>query len=153
MPPSATASLRRVLPSKVAYGITRWKNVLLQLVFFKLARKRPAKVKEKLLDEVRKLLPEGYDVGTHFTPRYNPWDQRLCLVPDADMFEAIGSGSASIVTGEIDGFTEGGIRLKNGEELPADITKARQLLGYEPRTPLAAGIDAYVRWWRESGWL
>ncbi len=97
--------LRRVLPSKLAYGIVRWKNVLLQLVFFNLARKRPAKVKEKLLDEVRKLLPQGYDVGTHFTPRYNPWDQRLCLVPDADMFEAISNGSAEIVTGEIESFT------------------------------------------------
>ena len=100
--------LRKILPSKLAYGITRWKNVLLQMFFFNLARKRPAKVKEKLLEEVSKLLPEGYDVGTHFTPRYNPWDQRLCLVPDADMFEAISNGSASIVTGEIDSFTPDG---------------------------------------------
>ena len=113
--------LRKVLPSKLAYGIVRWKNVLLQMFFFNLARKRPARVKEKLLDEVRKLLPEGYDVGTHFTPRYNPWDQRLCLVPDADMFEAISNGSAEIVTGEIEGFTESGLRLKDGRELDADI--------------------------------
>src|SRR5688572_12561331 len=113
--------LRRVLPSKLAYAITRWKNVFLQMFFFNLARKRPAKVKEKIIDEVRKMLPEGYDVGTHFTPRYNPWDQRLCLVPDADMFEAISRGSASIVTGEIDRFTEDGIRLKSGETLEADI--------------------------------
>jgi cation diffusion facilitator CzcD-associated flavoprotein CzcO len=114
-------ALRKTLPSHLAYHIVRWKNVLLQMLFFKLARSRPAKVKEKLLDEVKKLLPEGYDVGTHFTPRYNPWDQRLCLVPDADMFEAIGRGSASIVTGEIERFTPGGIRLKTGEEIEADI--------------------------------
>jgi cation diffusion facilitator CzcD-associated flavoprotein CzcO len=113
--------LRRKLPAKLAYDIVRWKNVLMQMFFFNLARKRPAKVKEKIIEEVAKLLPPGYDVGTHFTPRYNPWDQRLCLVPDADMFEAIGSGKASVVTGEIDTFTETGIRLKSGEELQADI--------------------------------
>jgi cation diffusion facilitator CzcD-associated flavoprotein CzcO len=113
--------LRRVLPSKLAYGIVRWKNVLLQMFFFRLARKRPAKVKERLLEELAKLLPPDYDISTHFTPRYNPWDQRLCLVPDADMFEAISNGSASIVTGEIETFTQDGIRLKSGEELPADI--------------------------------
>ena len=113
--------LRKILPSKLAYGITRWKNVSLQMFFFNLARKRPAKVKEKLLEEVRKLLPEDYDVGTHFTPRYNPWDQRLCLVPDADMFEAISEGSASIVTGTIDRFVENGIRLESGETIEADI--------------------------------
>ena len=90
--------LRKLLPSQLAYDIVRWKNVLLQMLFFQLARKRPEKVKEKILDGVRELLPQGYDVATHFTPRYNPWDQRLCLVPDADMFEAIGSGRASVVT-------------------------------------------------------
>lgn len=114
-------ALRRALPSKLAYKIIRWKNVLLQMVFFKLARKRPAKVKEKLLQEVRKLLPPDYDVATHFTPRYNPWDQRLCLVPDADMFQALGKGSASIVTGEIERFVKTGIRLKDGRTLEADI--------------------------------
>ncbi|MEA3066457.1 MAG: monooxygenase, partial [Sphingomonadales bacterium] len=103
--------LRKVLPSKLAYGITRWKNVLLQMFFFNLARKRPAKVKERLLEEVRKLLPEGYDVGTHFTPRYNPWDQRPCLVPDGDLFNAIREKRASVVTNEIDRFTKNGIML------------------------------------------
>ena len=114
-------ALRKALPAKLAYGITRWKNVLLQMVFFRLARSRPAKVKEKILDGVRDLLPPGYDVETHFTPRYNPWDQRLCLVPDADMFEAISDGRASIVTGTIDRFTPGGIRLASGEEIATDI--------------------------------
>ncbi|MGA9583297.1 MAG: NAD(P)/FAD-dependent oxidoreductase [Allosphingosinicella sp.] len=138
-------ALRRTLPSKLAYGITRWKNVLLQMVFFKLARKRPAKVKEKLLEEVKKLLPQGYDVGTHFTPRYNPWDQRLCLVPDADMFEAISNGSASIVTGEIDRFTEGGIRLKNGDALEADIVVTATGLKLQLASDIAFTVDGEAR--------
>jgi cation diffusion facilitator CzcD-associated flavoprotein CzcO len=137
--------LRKVLPSKLAYGITRWKNVLLQMFFFNLARKRPAKVKERLLEEVKKLLPEGYDIGTHFTPRYNPWDQRLCLVPDADMFEAISNGSASIVTGEIDSFTEGGIRLKNGEELAADIVVTATGLKLQLASDIAFTVDGEAR--------
>jgi cation diffusion facilitator CzcD-associated flavoprotein CzcO len=78
-------------------------------------------VKEKLLDLVRKELGPHYDVDTHFTPTYNPWDQRLCLVPDADLFEAIGAGRAEIVTDRIEAFTEGGIRLESGAELEADI--------------------------------
>jgi monooxygenase len=138
-------NLRRVLPSKVAYGITRWKNVLLQMFFFNLARKRPARVKERLLEEVKKLLPEGYDIDTHFTPRYNPWDQRLCLVPDADMFEAISNGSASIVTGEIDSFTERGIRLKNGEELPADIVVTATGLKLQLASDIAFTVDGEAR--------
>jgi cation diffusion facilitator CzcD-associated flavoprotein CzcO len=138
-------ALRKALPSKVAYGITRWKNVLLQMLFFKLARKRPAKVKEKLLEEVRKLLPEGYDIGTHFTPRYNPWDQRLCLVPDADMFEALSKGSASIVTGEIDRFTETGIRLKNGEQLAADIVVTATGLKLQLASDIAFTVDGEAR--------
>jgi cation diffusion facilitator CzcD-associated flavoprotein CzcO len=138
-------ALRRVLPSKLAYGIVRWKNVLLQMAFFKLARSRPARVKEKLLEEVTKLLPEGYDVATHFTPRYNPWDQRLCLVPDSDMFEAISSGSASIVTGEIDGFTETGIRLRNGETLEADIVVTATGLKLQLASDIAFTVDGEAR--------
>jgi cation diffusion facilitator CzcD-associated flavoprotein CzcO len=142
---SIANGLRKLLPSKVAYGITRWKNVLLQMFFFNLARKRPAKVKERLLEEVKKLLPEGYDVGTHFTPRYNPWDQRLCLVPDADMFEAISSGRASIVTGEIESFTEGGIRLKNGEALDADIVVTATGLKLQLASDIAFAVDGEAR--------
>ena len=142
---SIANGLRRILPSKLAYGITRWKNVLLQMAFFKLARSRPAKVKEKLLEEVKKLLPEGYDVGTHFTPRYNPWDQRLCLVPDADMFEAIGNGSASIVTGEIERFTEHGIRLTNGEEVEAEIVVTATGLKLQLLSDVAFTVDGEAR--------
>ena len=138
-------ALRKLLPSKLAYGIVRWKNVLLQMFFFNLARKRPAKVKEKLLDEVRKLLPEGYDVGTHFTPRYNPWDQRLCLVPDADMFEAVSNGSAEIVTGEIDRFTETGLRLKDGRELDSDIVVTATGLKLQLASDIAFTVDGEAR--------
>jgi cation diffusion facilitator CzcD-associated flavoprotein CzcO len=142
---SIANALRRILPAKLAYGIVRWKNVLLQLIFFNLARKRPAKVKEKLLDEVRKLLPEGYDVGTHFTPRYNPWDQRLCLVPDADMFEAVSKGSAEIVTGEIESFAEDGVRLKDGRALAADIVVTATGLKLQLASDIAFTIDGERR--------
>ena len=138
-------TLRRFLPSKLAYAIIRWKNVGLQLFFFNLARKRPAKMKERIIDEVRKMLPEGYDVGTHFTPRYNPWDQRLCLVPDADMFEAISRGSASIVTGEIERFTEKGIRLKSGETLEADIVVKPHRLKLQLASDIAFSVDGERR--------
>ncbi|MEW6272930.1 MAG: NAD(P)/FAD-dependent oxidoreductase [Thermodesulfobacteriota bacterium] len=114
-------ALRKVLPSGWAYAITRWKNVALQQLLYRRTRTHPDKVKQKLLDMVRRELPPGYDVEKHFTPRYNPWDQRLCLVPNSDLFEAIRSGKASIVTDTIERFTEKGIELTSGEELEADI--------------------------------
>ncbi len=113
--------LRARLPAKLAYGLVRTKNVLLGMFFFDRSRKKPAKVKALLIDGVRQHLGPDYDVATHFTPRYNPWDQRLCLVPDADLFASIKAGRASVVTNHIDRFTAGGIRLASGEELPADI--------------------------------
>lgn len=113
--------LRARLPRKAAYGITRWKNVLLGMLFYRIARKRPEKFKQRLIGMVRDHLGPDYDVGTHFTPRYNPWDQRLCLVPDADLFEAIKQGRATVVTGTIDRFVTDGIRLSSGETLSADI--------------------------------
>jgi cation diffusion facilitator CzcD-associated flavoprotein CzcO len=112
--------LRSKLPAKTAYGLTRWKNVLLQQYFFRAMRKHPDKAKKTLVDMVRKELP-GHDVETHFTPRYNPWDQRLCLIPDADLFASIREGKASVVTDVIDRFTETGIRLASGKELAADL--------------------------------
>jgi cation diffusion facilitator CzcD-associated flavoprotein CzcO len=114
-------ALRKVLPARWAYAITRFKNVAFQQYFYGLTRKRPERVKKKLLDMVRKELGPDYDVETHFTPSYNPWDQRLCLVPNSDLFEAIRSGKASIVTDHIDRFTETGILLKSGKHLDADI--------------------------------
>ncbi len=113
--------LRKILPASWAYAIPRWKNILLGMYFYNLTRKKPARVKEMILKGVRAHLGPDYDVAKHFTPTYNPWDQRLCLVPDADLFKAIKSGKAEVVTDHIDSFTAKGIRLKSGQELQADI--------------------------------
>ena len=113
--------LRRILPDKVAYAITRWKNIRWQQSVYRRTRKEPEKVKEFLLKRVRRELGPDYDIETHFTPRYNPWDQRLCLVPNSDIFHSIRSGKASIVTDLLDTFTEKGVLLKSGIELEADI--------------------------------
>lgn len=113
--------LRRWLPGRLAYRLTRLKNISLGQFFYRLARKKPEKTKERLIQMVRDELGEDYDVATHFTPRYNPWDQRICLVPDADLFASIRDGSASVVTDQIEAFEEDGIRLKSGDLLPADV--------------------------------
>jgi cation diffusion facilitator CzcD-associated flavoprotein CzcO len=113
--------LRKRLGEYLAYHLIRWRNVLLGMYFFQLSRRKPARVKELILGGVRMALGPDYDVATHFNPRYNPWDQRLCLVPDGDLFRSIREKRASVVTSEIDRFTEKGIRLKDGSELEADI--------------------------------
>ena len=113
--------LRRKLPAKLAYSLTRWRNVLLTMFFYNLARRKPAKFKADVLRGVRAQLGPDYDVATHFTPSYNPWDQRLCLVPDSDLFRSLRSGKSSVVTDQIETFTEAGIRLKSGAELEADV--------------------------------
>ncbi len=111
---------RKFMPGKLAYLLTRWKNVLWGLFTFNLARNKPKVFKKRILDMVKEEMGEGVDM-THFTPSYNPWDQRLCLVPDSDLFSAIKSGKASVVTDQIERFTETGIVLKSGETLEADI--------------------------------
>jgi monooxygenase len=113
--------LRRHLPARLAGALARWKNIAFGMYFYGLARRRPAKVKEAILQMAREELGPDYDVETHFSPRYNPWDQRLCLVPDGNLFRAISAGRASIVTDEIETFTPAGLRLRSGAELPADI--------------------------------
>ncbi|MFL5841919.1 MAG: flavin-containing monooxygenase [Thermoleophilaceae bacterium] len=113
--------VRRRLPARVAYPIVRWKNVIVTTLFFQLSRRRPQLVKSWIRKGVEKALPPGYDVDTHFKPRYNPWDQRMCLVPDGDLFEAICSGKASVVTDRIGSFTETGLALESGAELEADV--------------------------------
>ncbi|KQW22170.1 FAD-containing monooxygenase EthA [Afipia sp. Root123D2] len=113
-------SLRRYLSPKLVYSIVRWKNVLYGMYFFRLCRRAPERAKALILNHVKAMLP-NVDVGKHFTPRYNPWDQRLCLVPNGDLFKAINQGRASVVTDHIETFTERGIRLQSGEELAADV--------------------------------
>ena len=114
-------TIRKFLPEKTAYAITRFKNIWWQRIVYKRARSQPAKVAETLLGMARKELPASVDIDTHFTPPYGPWEQRMCLIPDSDMFKAITDGSAEIVTDHIDHFTATGIKLKSGAELEADI--------------------------------
>ena len=113
--------LRSVLPAMWAYRLSRWKNVGFMIYLYQLSQRFPNFIKDGLLKKVREELGPDYDVATHFTPRYKPWEQRLCLVPDSDLFQAIKSGRAGVATGEIETFTGNGIRLKSGEELHADI--------------------------------
>jgi cation diffusion facilitator CzcD-associated flavoprotein CzcO len=113
--------LRRLVGVRRAYPLARWKNVALATLIYQLSRRRPNAVKSMLRKAAIKQLPPGYDVDTHFAPRYNPWDQRLCVAPDGDLFTAIRGGRASVVTDRIREFTETGLRLESGAELEADI--------------------------------
>ena len=114
-------ALMRILPEKTAYRIVRGMNIARQRIVYDLSKKRPALVRRVIRALNKVQLPRGYDVDTHFNPKYNPWDQRLCLARSGDLFKAIRSGRASIVTDHIDRFTEGGILLASGEELEADV--------------------------------
>jgi monooxygenase len=114
-------ALRRRLPDRVVDPLVRWKNILLTMGNFQLSRRAPALMKRLLRRGARRQLPGGFDVDVHFNPRYDPWDQRLCIVPDGDLFAAIRAGRASVVTDAVDTFTERGIRLASGAELEADL--------------------------------
>ena len=113
--------LKARLPAKTAYRLIRWKNVLLGQYFYGLARRKPETVKKAIVDMVADQLGPQYDVATHFTPRYAPWDQRLCAVPDADLFEAIRGGRLEVVTDTIETFTRDGVQLSSGRLLEADV--------------------------------
>jgi monooxygenase len=113
--------LRRRLPGGVAYAISRWKNVLLGMWFYRFCRRNPTRARALITRWLTNELGPGFDVATHFNPRYNPWEQRVCLVPDSDLFAAMRAGRASIVTDQIETFTEKGLRLRSGTELEADI--------------------------------
>ena len=130
---------RHLLPERSAYVLTRWKNVMLQMFFYVLSRKRPQTMKRLLDKGVKRELGDAYD-PKHFAPSYNPWDQRLCLVPDSDLFKAIREGTASIVTDEIDAFTEKGLRLRSGKQLEADIVVTATGLNLK----LMAGLQLIV---------
>jgi cation diffusion facilitator CzcD-associated flavoprotein CzcO len=132
--------LRRRLPTKLAYGISRWRNALFGLYIYNRCRSKPEAVKRAIIALARQQLGADYDVETHFTPRYNPWEQRLCLAPDADFFRAIKAGKADVVTDQIEAFTETGIRLCSGRELKADIIVTATGL----RMQLLGGIQVVV---------
>ena len=131
--------LRKILPDRIAYSITRFKNTRYQEYLYKQSRKAPKVLKKILLDSVRKHL--GVEMTQkHFTPSYNPWDQRLCLIPNADLFRAINRGDLEIRTEEIESFVENGLKLSSGEVLPADaIVTATGL-----RMKVLCGVDIIV---------
>jgi cation diffusion facilitator CzcD-associated flavoprotein CzcO len=118
---SSTLKLRQAIPEPWANRLVRWRNVLLTTGFYQLCRRRPEQAKRILRSAAARQLPPGYPVDPDFTPRYNPWDQRMCVAPNGDLFHAIKSGRASVVTDRIDTFTPDGIRLQSGRELDADI--------------------------------
>jgi cation diffusion facilitator CzcD-associated flavoprotein CzcO len=113
--------LRAILPRQWAGTVTKWFHALLTQGFYQVSRRYPQQVRGFIVKGVARQLPPGYDVDTHFTPAYNPWDQRFCAVPDGDLFKAISDGSVSVVTDRIELFTKSGLRLESGEELDADV--------------------------------
>lgn len=132
--------LRRYLPASLAYSITRWKNVFFQTAFYQFCRRFPERAKQLILAGVRAQLGEDYPVEKHFTPSYDPWDQRLCLVPDSDLFRAIRKGRASVVTDHIDRFVPNGIRLRSGDVIEADLIVTATGL----RLKVLAGVELTV---------
>ena len=140
--------LRKILPEKLAYKITRFKNVKLQDIVFKKARDKPQKVKDFLTKKVKAALGDRYDAEA-FTPPYNPWDQRLCLVPDADLFEAIKADKASVVTDHIERFDSTGIQLKSGKHLDADIIVTATGLNLAVAGKIPVRVDGHAVEWHE----
>lgn len=133
--------LRKILPARLAHTLIRWRNILFQLYFYNVARKHPEQVKARLLDMLKPELPDGFDIARHFTPSYNPWDQRLCLVPDADLFKALRDGSAEVVTDHIERFDSGGISLASGGRLDADIIVTATGLDLQVLSGMKASVD------------
>ncbi len=136
--------LLRFTPRRVAHAITRWKNLLLGMYIFRLSRRQPQRVKAGMIKLVRQQLAPGYDVATHFTPRYNPWEQRLCLVPDGDLFNAIRAGRVSVVTDRITSFAETGLLLESGVELPADLVISATGLKMKVMNGVEFSVDGRV---------
>jgi cation diffusion facilitator CzcD-associated flavoprotein CzcO len=133
--------LQRLLPEKLAYRITRRKNVAFQVNLYRFSQRFPDGARRMIRRFTVRSLPEGYDVDTHFSPPYKPWDQRMCLVPDGDLFRSISDGTASVVTDTIETFTEKGIRLHSGEELEADIVVTATGLNLKVMAGLEVMID------------
>ena len=133
--------LGKVLPERTAYAASRWKNIKMSTAIYQLCQKYPQQLRAFLQGGVRRRLPAGYDVDTHFTPTYDPWDQRMCLVPDADLFKAIGSGKAEMATDEIESFTPSGLRLKSGRKLAADIIVTATGLNLYPLGGIELAVD------------
>lgn len=131
----------RWLPRGVGHRLVRWKNLLAGLALYHWCRASPRRARALLLAGVRRDLPQGYDIATHFTPHYDPWQQRLCVVPDADLFRAIGDGKVTMVTDHIDRFTATGIRLRSGAELAADLIVSATGLQLKSLGGIAVSVD------------
>jgi monooxygenase len=134
-------ALGRMLPPRMAYSIVRWKNIWLGLGIYNLSRSRPKMMKRLIRGLLARKLPPGYDVDTHFNPHYEPWDQRLCFVPDNDLFDAIAKGRASVVTDRIETFTETGLTLASGGDLEADMVVTATGLEMLPLGGIALAVD------------
>jgi cation diffusion facilitator CzcD-associated flavoprotein CzcO len=135
------ALLGRLLPPRAAYAAARWKNIKLSTAVYQLCQRHPQRARAVLQAGVRRRLPADFDAATHFTPRYDPWDQRMCLVPDADLFKEIAAGRAQVVTDRIDTFTPAGLRLKSGAELEADLVVTATGLNLLPLGGIGLTLD------------
>lgn len=133
--------LRKILPTKTAYRLARTKNVLLNIFMFNRARSKPDKVRKFLHKMAKDELGDSVDVDVHFNPSYNPWDQRLCLIPDSDLFNVLKDGSASIVTDHIERFTKTGVKLKSGANIEADIIVPATGLNLQFLGGIEASVD------------
>jgi cation diffusion facilitator CzcD-associated flavoprotein CzcO len=134
-------TLKHIIGPRRAYRITRRKNIFVQRGIYKASQRYPRLVRRVLMADAKRRLPKGYDVDTHFNPTYDPWDQRMCVVPDGDLFEAISSGGAAVVTDRIDRFTRDGIRLASGVVLEADIIVTATGLNMLPMGGITLTVD------------
>jgi cation diffusion facilitator CzcD-associated flavoprotein CzcO len=136
--------VRRVLPPEAAYRVVRRKNIAMSGLSYRLSRRWPRQMSRVFVNGARRQLPEGYDVATHFTPRYDPWTQRLCVVPDGDLFAAITAGDASVVTDRVVRFTATGLLLESGQELDADVVVTATGLELLLVGGMELGVDGVV---------
>jgi cation diffusion facilitator CzcD-associated flavoprotein CzcO len=136
--------IRKLFPERTAHQLVRWKNVLLGIYFYRLCRRSPERAKKFFRRRLAQELPPGFDIDAHFKPHYQPWDQRVCLVPDSDLFRAMREGRVSVVTNQIVRFTEHGILLKSGQELPADIIVTATGLKLLAFGGIRLGVDGRV---------
>jgi len=133
--------LKTALPEPMAHTLTRWKNILFSMAFYQLSQLMPGQVKRILMDAIKKQVGDGVDVDKHFNPRYDPWDQRVCFVPDGDLFDALRERRASVVTDHIECFNERGIMLRSGEQLEADLIVTATGLKVLPMAGVTLQID------------
>jgi monooxygenase len=133
--------LGRLLPTRLAYPVVRWKNIMAALAIYGFSRSRPAAMRRLIRRALERRLPPRYDIDTHFNPRYEPWDQRLCILPDGDLFEALSAGRVSVVTDRIETFTETGLALASGSELEADLIVTATGLKLVPFGGIRLNVD------------